>query len=303
MLRELNVLLRNCHAGHVEDTATHLDRKSADPERMTLRSSEIGLNANREQASKRVLRAALQAMFPEKSISRHNALARAAHMTYQMLCDTGKSTSQEKAYVADLFAVSSERTQTLLIEEIRRQQVHEVLEFTADIARRFKRTFGDRQLSLSEAEAVKAVLKDCDSNLCPTKQLKMVSLVFPDELPLHEATVDQALSRLRCGMLLRKEKAWVRATPKDVVNKLLEVGYGTQGTTQSSIEDGLVPSQRRIRAAKVVDNPLDKMDSYSSAEALENEISRSVPRIRFSPEEQEETNHMKAPTVENTVRE
>ncbi|CAE7940951.1 amtB [Symbiodinium necroappetens] len=132
MLKELQNLVHNCADGNFEG-AGHGRQRS------TLTGTKA---SGRDQVSRRMMRAVMQAMFPEKSVERMNALMRALHVTLQMLFDAGRSASPDTAYVSDLFSATADGTQSPLIEEMRRQHLHEVLEFTAEISQNLIRAAG-----------------------------------------------------------------------------------------------------------------------------------------------------------------
>eukprot|EP00931_Biecheleriopsis_adriatica_P050219 TRINITY_DN29065_c0_g1_i1.p1 TRINITY_DN29065_c0_g1~~TRINITY_DN29065_c0_g1_i1.p1 ORF type:complete len:1015 (+),score=239.26 TRINITY_DN29065_c0_g1_i1:67-3111(+) len=233
MLQELQGLVRACHERDIDNPASKAGEQNMQTNRTrkTIKDAHGGPSA-RDQVTRRVMRAVLQSMFPEKSVERLNALMRALHVTLQMLCDAGKSPNPDTAYVSDLFVTTADGTQSPLIEELRRQQVHEVLEFTAEIARRMRKTAGgpayvDRghadNFLLIDQQGVRSVLSELNPGALDSKMKQMMALAWKENEG-ERVQVSEVLQRLRQNMLLKREATWVRASTKTVVEELLKNG-------------------------------------------------------------------------------
>lgn len=222
----------------------------------------------------------MQAMFPEKSVERMNALMRALHVTLQMLFDAGRSASPDTAYVSDLFSATADGTQSPLIEEMRRQHLHEVLEFTAEISQNLIRAAGgETRVNLSgrldtfmliTREATSQTLQEI--GLPDTRTLSMLETVWKPSEDGHELQVAEILERLRQHTLLKRENTWVLTGTKAVVEKAMAVG--PQAGLRS--EDDTAVQPRRIRTFKVLDNPFAKTNGYNMPQGLLKEIVRST---------------------------
>eukprot|EP00439_Symbiodinium_sp_Y106_P023954 s1179_g2.t3 len=209
MLKELQNLVHNCADGNFEG-ASHGRQRS------TLTGTKA---SGRDQVSRRMMRAVMQAMFPEKSVERMNALMRALHVTLQMLFDAGRSASPDTAYVSDLFSATADGTQSPLIEEMRRQHLHEVLEFTAEISQNLIRAAGgETRVNLSgrldtfmliTREATSQTLQEMglpDTRTLSMSVLRPSSWHAPDGRQLTGGEV-----RARIAVHLRKnEEAYVK---------------------------------------------------------------------------------------------
>ncbi|CAE7236668.1 Tsnaxip1 [Symbiodinium natans] len=232
MLRELQNLVHNCADGSFESSTTH-----GRGQRSTLTGSK---SSGRDQVSRRMMRAVMQAMFPEKSLERMNALMRALHVTMQMLFDAGRSANPDTAYVSDLFSATADGTQSPLIEEMRRQHLHEVLEFTALISQNLIRAAGgETQVNLSgRLDAFILITREAASQtlqemgLPDTKTLTMLEHIWKPSEDGHELQVAEVLQRLRHFVLLKRESTWVLAGTKAVVEKA--VGLGPSGGSREA---------------------------------------------------------------------
>lgn len=78
----------------------------------------------------------------------------------------------------------------------------------------------------------------------------LVEIACPEEDV--DVPVGQALLRLRCNRLLKPPDHWVHAEPQDVVNCLRCV-------LKHELSEEFLPFNRRNRALKVVNNPLQNM--------------------------------------------
>jgi len=270
MLKELQNLVHNCADGNFEG-ASHGRQRS------TLTGTKA---SGRDQVSRRMMRAVMQAMFPEKSVERMNALMRALHVTLQMLFDAGRSASPDTAYVSDLFSATADGTQSPLIEEMRRQHLHEVLEFTAEISQNLIRAAGgETRVNLSgrldtfmliTREATSQTLQEM--GLPDTRTLSMLETVWKPNEDGHELQVAEILERLRQHTLLKRENTWVLTGTKAVVEKAMAVG--PQAGLRSEEDTAVQP--RRIRTFKVLDNPFAKTNGYNTPQGLLKEIVRST---------------------------
>jgi len=342
LLKELQTLVRNCHEGQIDpekSAPVGNGRVTATARQMSSQGKAPGV---REQVTRRVMRAVLQAMFPEKAVARHNSLIRALHVTLQMLFDSGKSPHPDVAFISDLFAATADGTQSPLIEELRRQQVHEVLEHTADIARRFrKRAGGEHYVDrgtrdnylLIGPEAVRQTLKDLYPSMAEKNMQDMLELTFPPE-SVEEMHVSEVLQNLRHNRLLKKDRCWVRASTKAVVDELLKLGPpasldkedrrqstggGAQAKKRSSHikgrssvvaheskdvqEDEAAVQPRRIRALKVVDNPNARGEQYNTPQGIEKEILRSGSRNHNVDDEEQLEDQLIEPAHEEKAEE
>eukprot|EP00930_Biecheleria_cincta_P009537 TRINITY_DN11130_c0_g1_i1.p1 TRINITY_DN11130_c0_g1~~TRINITY_DN11130_c0_g1_i1.p1 ORF type:complete len:990 (+),score=222.97 TRINITY_DN11130_c0_g1_i1:117-3086(+) len=308
LLRELQVLVRHCNEYQVDDRADKGPQTGGRQPGSTARAAPPKAGLGREQISQRVMRAVLKAVFPEKSIERHNALARALHVTLQMLSDAGKSPSPDMAFISDLFAATADGTQSPLIEELRRQQVHEVLEFTAEIARRFRKEAGGESYVdrghidnhfLIKYEGAKACLHELYPSSNDTQISHMLSIAWNAEDESEKLPVCEVLQRLRHSVLLKKERSWVIGSTKEVVDELKKLGEPRKEERQapvgaaleagdSQFEDQEIVQPRRNRAVKVLDNPIAKNELYNTPQGLEKEILRSTPKINFMEEQEDD---------------
>lgn len=310
LLRELQGLVRNCNEYQVDDRADKGPQTGGGGRQQGSAARAVPPKAvfGREQISRRVMRAVLKAVFPEKSIERHNALARALHVTLQMLSDAGKSPSPDTAFISDLFAATADGTQSPLIEELRRQQVHEVLDFTAEIARRLRKEAGgesyvdrgyiDNHL-LIKYDSVKSVLHELYQSSNDAQITQMLTIAWNGEEESEQATVCDILQRLRHNVLLKKERSWVIGSTKEVVDELKRLGEPRTQDRQahagaateageSQVEDREIVQPRRNRAIKIVDNPNAKNELYNTPQGLEKEIQRSTPKHNFMEEQDDD---------------
>lgn len=273
MLRELQTLVHSCADGGIENHSRHNHRG----QRMTGNGKNFGA---RDQVTRRVMRAVMQAMFPEKSVDRMNCLMKALHQTLQMLFDAGRSSNPDAAFVSDLFSATADGTQSPLIEEMRRQHVHEVLEFTAEISHQLiRRAGGESYVNLHgrldphiliQREDTIFVL---DKNFPEIKSTAMLESAWKlgDEGPQQVADV---LQTFRNNFLLKRENAWVVVGPKAVVEKAVELAPGKLSKDGTKLEDSKVA--QRNRALKVLDNPYSRDEGYTPQQLLKE--TRRVPR-------------------------
>jgi len=309
LLRELQSLVRNCNEYQVDDRGDKGPQTGGGGHRTTTAKFVIPQKAalGREQISRRVMRAVLKAVFPEKSAERHNALARALHCTLQMLSDAGKSPSPNTAFISDLFAATADGTQSPLIEELRRQQVHEVLDFTAQISRRLRKEAGgesyvdrghiDNHLLITYHSA-KSVLQDLYPSADDVKMHHFMAVAWKDLEETEKATVCDVLQKLRHNVLLKRERAWVIGSTKEVVDELKKLGEPTQErkapageaseASEFQVEEREIVQPRRNRAVKVIDNPNAKNELYNTPQGLEKEIQRSTPKMNFMDETEDD---------------
>jgi len=255
--------------------------------------------------SEPVIRAVLRAVFPDKTDERHNALRRALHETLQHYCETGKTMDADSAYIHDLFSTSTDGEQSSLIEEVRRQHYYEVIEFTKELSQRL--CDSSDFSGLFQASKLKRILHEVDENAKQADIDKMYHIAFPGEE--ETAYYTDILRQLRHNILLRPERLWVKAEPKDVIEKMTQgpprelpqLRCRTTDPRQSGVDPsknsqgavgldnaasakagaGLEPSAaappsqpKRMKGAKVVDNPIVKMQSdlYSTPEGLQGAV-------------------------------
>lgn len=160
MLKSLERLLRECQEGLVTEEA-HGGRRGAGS-RPTNGARDRGL------VSKRMIRAALLAVFPDKSAAHHNAIIRALHATIQSLDAGARTPSSDSVYVADLFAQTQDGAQTPFVEEVRRQHYYEILDFARAIRGRLDNTACGSAMSAERGalmeQELTCALKDLDAH-------------------------------------------------------------------------------------------------------------------------------------------
>ncbi|CAJ1441150.1 unnamed protein product [Effrenium voratum] len=237
----------------------------------------------------------MQAMFPEKSVERMNALMRALHTTLQMLFDAGRSSNPDAAFVSDLFSASADGTQSPLIEEMRRQHLHEVLEFTAELSHALIRAAGgeirvnihgrmDAYMLISKEDTLRVL----SERIPEIKSVTMVDAMWKIGEETTPYQVAEVLQKFRHNFLLKQENAWVVVGPKAVVEKALELGSGQNSVPEGDEEketgqlSAKAPQPRRNRALKVLDNSFARDEAYTP-QALQKEVRRSARK--FTEEE------------------
>eukprot|EP00933_Yihiella_yeosuensis_P018958 TRINITY_DN15435_c0_g1_i1.p1 TRINITY_DN15435_c0_g1~~TRINITY_DN15435_c0_g1_i1.p1 ORF type:complete len:1032 (+),score=217.04 TRINITY_DN15435_c0_g1_i1:72-3167(+) len=231
LLTELQDLINNCLGGSVGAAEKHGEKGSNKDYRGRIALHKTEVYQVTPAASKRLIRGVLKAAFPDKRIERHNTLAQALHLTFQILSDAGSSPSPDKAKVSDLFENTADGTQTPLIEEIRRQHMHEVVEYTAELTRVLKR-HAQQDEGMIKPQGFKQCLRELDAHISESRISMMVESVWPqgeEDASDRFKPVDQVLHTLRTSILVRKERLWVRVTTKEVVANLMDVGYRNVG--------------------------------------------------------------------------
>lgn len=241
----------------------------------------------KEQVSRRVIRAVLEVVFPDKKPSRQDALRQALYVTMQILTDAGKTPAPDCVYTGDLFAAGADGSQTPLVEEIRRQHVYEVIEWTAELARRCLdgRVIKDRNANTNDRKLM-TIIEHLDPHCSHQQATELVRIAFPE--PNKTEHVREVMRRLRHGALLRPKRLWIRSEPKEVVKQFLNIAHLGNNTARNSLaldpntEGGQYsrePSSRRTRAVKVLNNPVDMMnsDAYNDPDALEQAVLRAKP--------------------------
>jgi len=271
MLRELQSLVHSCADG-IESSSHHTHRG----QRTTASGKSFGA---RDQVTRRVMRAVMQAMFPEKSIERMNCLMKALHQTLQMLFDAGRSSNPDAAFVSDLFSATADGTQSPLIEEMRRQHVYEVLEFTSDICNQLIRRAGSESYVNLQGRLDPHILISyedtwsvLEKNFPEGKSMAMIEAAWSNEGGQQQ--VAEVLQIFRNNFLLKRENAWVVVGPKAVVEKAVELGPGKMNKDGTRLEDTKVA--QRNRALKVLDNPHSRDEGYTPQQLLKE--TRRVPR-------------------------
>lgn len=163
---------------------------------------------------------------------------------------------------------------------MRRQHVHEVLEFTAEISHQLiRRAGGESYVNLHgrldphiliQREDTIFVL---DKNFPEIKSTAMLESAWKlgDEGPQQVADV---LQTFRNNFLLKRENAWVVVGPKAVVEKAVELAPGKLSKDGTKLEDSKVA--QRNRALKVLDNPYSRDEGYTPQQLLKE--TRRVPR-------------------------
>eukprot|EP00929_Paragymnodinium_shiwhaense_P007168 TRINITY_DN111108_c0_g1_i1.p1 TRINITY_DN111108_c0_g1~~TRINITY_DN111108_c0_g1_i1.p1 ORF type:complete len:1061 (+),score=267.68 TRINITY_DN111108_c0_g1_i1:137-3184(+) len=297
MLQSLYTLVRGCQEGHTSDNRHHRH------------SSQV---ASKEQVSRRVVRAVLTAVFPEKPASRQNALQRALHLTLQTLAETGSSASPDCVFISDLFSQGADGSQTLFIEEVRRQHCYEIIEYAQVLTRALTNKAkeisknGDWPTDVLHVtdRQLKQVILQIDPFVPQTTLDQMIAVGCPEREKKH--AVGEVLRRLRTNMLLKPTKLWIKPEPNDVLQILLSAGHSEEAEKEQptpskqapvsrsppqdaeGAEEGGPPPEeggddgnttsgspaKRCRAVKVVDNPLAKMKSnvYNTVEGLQKPL-------------------------------
>ncbi|CAK9092686.1 unnamed protein product [Durusdinium trenchii] len=269
LLRELQGLVHNCADG-IEGTAVR---------------GKSGKPTTRDQVNRQVMRAVMQATFPVKSVDRMNSLMRALHKTLELLFEAGRASSPDAAFVSDLFSATADGTQTPFIEEMRRQHLYEVLEFTAEISTDLIRSAGgesfvnlhgrlDPFTLVTQEETMNVLMGYFPEVKCAA--MVHVAWKLGDE---SSQRVAEVLQKFRHHFLLKHENAWVVVSPKAVVERVVELGPGK--LNRDGTDEKVAP--QRNRALKVLDNPYDRDERYTPQQLLK-ETSR-VPR-KFTEEEE-----------------
>lgn len=296
MLKEFQSIVWRCQ-GNQESSAN--DRSSK------MQGGSLLFQGTANQVSRRVLCAVIEAVFPEKSPGRVNALRRALRETFQQLCDQGKSVDEDNCFIGDLFACSTDGHQCVLIEEVRRQHYHEVIDFTSKIAR-MMRDESD-YTGMFQVSKLRRVLHEADEHLKQQDLDLLCAANNGEEIFGETAPYTDVLRQLRQATLLRPERLWVKAEPKDVVGKMSQgpphvlkssragsINLGRRSTqrqtlftgsggapgeeSNTDLRTGLAVHPKRMKGAKVVDNPWAKMntDLYSTPEGLKGAILASA---------------------------
>eukprot|EP00913_Durusdinium_trenchii_P014420 g13526.t1 len=257
-----------------------------------------GKPTTRDQVNRQVMRAVMQATFPVKSVDRMNSLMRALHKTLELLFEAGRASSPDAAFVSDLFSATADGTQTPFIEEMRRQHLYEVLEFTAEISTDLIRSAGgesfvnlhgrldpftlvtqEEPLPCSRA-AMRALRETMNVLMGYFPEVKCAAMVHVAWKLGDESSqrVAEVLQKFRHHFLLKHENAWVVVSPKAVVERVVELGPGK--LNRDGTDEKVAP--QRNRALKVLDNPYDRDERYTPQQLLK-ETSR-VPR-KFTEED------------------
>lgn len=261
MLHNIEALTRSCQeaAGTTEET----------------RSSRKGAgNDKKEQVSRRVVRAVLEVVFPEKTPVRGDALRRALYLTVQALQDGGKALNHECVYLKDLFEAAPDGSQSPLAEEIMRQHMYEVIEWTCELSRQLinGRNLWDRSATVTEHRVVE-VVASLDVHCTHQHAQELARIGCPE--PFKNEHVHDVMQRLRHGALLRPKRLWIRSEAKEVVKHLLATAHAN--TDINEVVSSNPMHTRRSRAVKVLDNPIKlmKSDEYNDPDSLEKVISRT----------------------------
>jgi len=283
LLRSFEALLRSC----CQDAGLEGDGQGG--KRQTGRTASTAPISNRkEEISKRVIRAALFAIFPEKTKARFNSLVRALHMTLQALSDTTKSNNPDSVIVSDLFAATADGSQSPFIEEVRRQHFYEVIDFTAELMKRVN-SGEDRDETMFrppggtlmvDRHQLETTFNRLDPHAKERVFDRWASIACPDKN--EQVEVGEAMRRLRQGALLRPERLWITAQPRDVIFQLHNLGppevEAVSSTEPGGRKNGVgsIRQPRRNRAVKVLDNPMAKVHGslYNSPEGLQGAPTR-----------------------------
>lgn len=206
------------------------------------------------QVNRRLVRAALEVIFPEKPPEFQNALRSAFYATLQAI---DQAPSPECVFVQDLFAETKDGSQTPFVEELRRQHFFEICAFTKRLMEAIQ---GWRNTDKRINGATLAKVLEQEDPSMPTVQIATwVKIAMGTDSSEANKDATQVMTRLRHSVLLRPTRLWVRAQVKDVVKKV--TSDGPQAATEEELmaSQGLQPrNQRRTRALKVIDNPLKK---------------------------------------------
>lgn len=274
MLQNIESLVKSCQEA---SGAAEEDKGRRKHHARHVSAQHFGV-VSQEQVSRRVIRAALECVFPAKTPARHDALRRALHCTIQMLSDAAKTPSHDCVYTGDLFAATQDGSQTPLVEEVRRQHVYEVIEWTAALSEKLLkgRSVRDKAATTNDKQLMN-IIGQLDPHSPRTYCQELAAIGCPR--PHESEPAREVLQRLRHGILLRPKQLWVRCEPKEVVQRLLTT---SQGEHQEDGEASASTSRdtRRIRALKVLDNPLKVMnsDEYNDPDTLEQVITRAPQR-------------------------
>lgn len=239
-----------------------------------------------ETVSKALFRGVLVAMFPDKTIERHSALRRAMVRTFKLLRDTCKTMMQDKAFITDIFEERVNGDQTPVIEEIRRQHLHEIIEFTAAVGRGLQKhcieSNGGRNTSTKDgtmdAKALRIVLETADPRIVTERLEQMVSRVF-EETPGQEVAAvlpaREVFLKLRSGILLQPQSLWAHADAQSVVSSMLSLGLPKKAH-----------AVRNDGPLRVLRNPLEKAAKFQSPENLIEHIDEQMVNRHHAVEDE-----------------
>jgi len=225
-----------------------------------------GAGDKKEQVSRRIIRAVLEVVFPDKKPTRQDALRKALYVTVQKLSDAGKSPGPDSVFTGDLFAATADGSQTPLVEEIRRQHVYEVIEWTCELSRRVLngRSLKDKSTTIQDKQLL-SIINTLDTHRSHVQALELARIGCPE--PTKKEHVREVLKRLRHGVLLRPKRLWIRSEAKEVVKQLMVIAHmenGPEADSRTSVVadgEGYTRKTQRIRALKVLNNPLTVMNS------------------------------------------
>lgn len=230
MLDALEALLQSCHEGPVPSSG-----------------------AANYQVNRRIVQASLKATFPWKSNAHHNDLRRALALTLQTLEERGICPMKDCVFVAGLFSEYADGTQTPFIETIRKQHTKEVVQFLVSVTRNFAEECTHLgSTSLAKPSNLQSALMKADDQLSRAEADQLVKAAFASFAIDANRGCPDALCSLRCHTLLRPSQLWFRAKEQDVVHVLLN-RVQSEGAEVAS--DDKLHQPRRIRAAKVIENP------------------------------------------------
>merc|ERR1719217_1813256 len=112
------------------------------------------------QVNRRLVRAALDVIFPDKTPECQNALRSALYTTLQAI---DQAPSPECCFVQDLFAETKDGSQTPFVEEIRRQHFYAICDFTSKLTAAIQ-SRQDYEKCI-DAETLEQAFKEEDPNM------------------------------------------------------------------------------------------------------------------------------------------
>jgi hypothetical protein len=256
VLKSFENLLLSCETAMADE----MDNRPANLRSKTTRKVQV---------NRRLVRAALDVIFPDKTPEGQNGLRSALYTTLQAI---DQAPSPECCYVQDLFAETKDGSQTPFVEEIRRQHFYEICGFTNRLTSAIQsKQDSDRQIS---AKSLETMLEEQDPHMPGVQQAAWTKIAMGSEASDAIQEITQAMTRLRHGVLLRPTRLWVRAQVKDVVKKYM-MAEGPQMASEEELRSspGLQPRQQRTRGLKVIDNPMRKVQSADMPHAhLQDEM-------------------------------
>lgn len=216
------------------------------------------------QVNKRLVRAALDVIFPDKTPEFQNALRSAFYTTLQAI---DQAPSPECCFVQDVFAETKDGSQTPFVEEIRRQHFYEICAFT----NRLTAAIRSRQDSnrCINAKKVEEALQAEDPYMPSEQRAAWTKIAIGSDSSDETKQVSKAMMSLRHGALLRPTRLWIHAQVKDVVKKITADGP-QMNDEEVGMAPGITARQHRTRGLKVIENPMKKV--YSTEMPRQSEV-------------------------------